>query len=421
MSNYRKVVRKIRMKRSIYYTENIQNFFNSNIMRRFRNMMAKECPIDPDENLDVPQIVRRHGYPSETHILETEDGYLLKVHRIPGDRDGVKGKQAVLLQHGLLGSSADWVLNGNTTLAFYLADNGYDVWLSNARGNIYSRGHVSLPLSSPEYWNFSWHEIATKDLPTVLYHISNTTEKPGEIIYIGHSMGTTISYVLASTLPQVAKNLKVIISLAPTVYMTHLQSPVRYLAPFASDLAWITKYLGIKQFAPTNKLLILLSYQCEKSYGKAICRNLLYALGGFNQAETNMTMLPKITSHDPAGASTKTLLHYAQEIRDDGKFQQYDYGTEGNLEKYGTPTPPEYNLTNVKRPVYLVYAAADILTSYIDVERLAKNLTTLVGMYKVPSKNFGHVDFIFGIHAFEYVYKPVVQFLHNLTLEENLV
>lgn len=59
--------------------------------------------------------------------------------------------------------------------AFTLADNGYDVWLGNARGNIYSKGHVELPISSPKYWNFSWHEIATKDVPAVLYHISNTT------------------------------------------------------------------------------------------------------------------------------------------------------------------------------------------------------------------------------------------------------
>jgi len=71
--------------------------------------------FDPDETLDVPQIIRRHGYPSESHVVESEDGYLLTVHRIPGGKDGSKGGQPVYLQHGLLGSSADWILNGNTT------------------------------------------------------------------------------------------------------------------------------------------------------------------------------------------------------------------------------------------------------------------------------------------------------------------
>lgn len=93
-------------------------------------------------------------------------------------------------------------------------------------------------------------------------------------------MGTTISLVLASTLPQVAKNIKVIVALAPTAFMTHLRSPIRYLAPFTNDLSWIAKFLGINELAPTNKVLEMLSYECEKSYGQEICGNLLFVLAG---------------------------------------------------------------------------------------------------------------------------------------------
>jgi len=52
-------------------------------------------------------MIRRAGYPAEAHIIETKDGYLLTLHRIPG-----KGQRPVLLQHGLLCSSADWVIPG---------------------------------------------------------------------------------------------------------------------------------------------------------------------------------------------------------------------------------------------------------------------------------------------------------------------
>lgn len=48
-----------------------------------------------------------YGYPSEVHKIITEDGYILEVHRIANP-----GKQPVILTHGLLASSADWIING---------------------------------------------------------------------------------------------------------------------------------------------------------------------------------------------------------------------------------------------------------------------------------------------------------------------
>lgn len=316
----------------------------------------------PDEFLNAPQIIRRHGYPAESHVVKTEDGYLLTLHRIPGSKNSQKrGNQPILLQHGLLSSSVDWIDEGNNSLAFLLADAGYDVWLGNARGNVYSTAHVSLPLDSQEFWDFSWHEMGIYDLPAVLQHISNETSKGGEILYVGHSMGTTMFYVLASMKPDVAKMVKFMVSFAPVALMTHVRSPIRYLTPFCDEESWIAKHLGIKKFLPSSKIIKLFAYECETKFGKTpICENVIFTICGFDKKDFNEDILPVILSHAPAGSSTKTVLHYGQEIRDSGKFQMYNYGSDGNLARYGTKNPPQYNVSNIEVPMLFMYAANDL-------------------------------------------------------------
>lgn len=131
--------------------------------------------------------------------------------------------------------------------------------------------------------------MAIHDLPAALYHVANVTQRPGDIIYIGHSMGTTMFFVLSSLRPQIAKNIKAAVAMAPVAYMTHIRSPIRYLAPFVNDIQWLAKYLGLNQFLPHNKILQFLSYDCNLlNVDKEICEDIIFTLCGFDKKEFNM-------------------------------------------------------------------------------------------------------------------------------------
>lgn len=57
----------------------------------------------------------KYNYTAEVHYVTTEDGYVLELHRMQsGGPDAAmqNGKKVCFLQHGILDSSATWVLNG---------------------------------------------------------------------------------------------------------------------------------------------------------------------------------------------------------------------------------------------------------------------------------------------------------------------
>ncbi|KAL1110242.1 hypothetical protein AAG570_008319 [Ranatra chinensis] len=362
----------------------------------------KSCRFEKNINLNKfisfqPKIIKRYGYEAESHEVVTEDGYILTVHRIPS-RTPETSKLPILLQHGLLDSSAGWIINGpNRSLAYQMADKGYDVWLGNARGNVYSKGHVSLSPSDQRFWNFSWHEMGYYDLPAVIDYLLNVT-RSSSLYYVGHSMGTTMSYVLSSTRPEYNLKIKHLFSLAPVAFMSRATSPLRYLAPYAKNLELVTKWFGPGEFLPRNTLMnYILKYSCENSiFESKLCEHYIFIICGYDPQQFNMKLLPVILGHSPAGASTKTLVHFAQLIQS-GEFAQFDYGEEENLKIYGTKEPPKYDFKKMSLPVTLYYGQNDLLANVKDVDLLYNILPNPKGMFRVNFSLFNHLDFLWSI------------------------
>lgn len=117
--------------------------------------------------------------------------------------------------------------------AYVLADEGYDVWMLNCRGNVYSRNHTELnPNVDSKFWKFSWHEIGIYDLPATIDYILKETSKT-QVFHVGHSQGATSLYVMCSERPEYNSKIRSHFSYAPVSYMANVFSPLlRIIAPF---------------------------------------------------------------------------------------------------------------------------------------------------------------------------------------------
>lgn len=110
-----------------------------------------------------------------------------------------------------------------------LSDLGYDVWMGNARGNRYSRSHLTLNPDGKrkerkKFWQFSWHEIGNVDVPEMIDFVLSTTGYE-KLHYIGHSQGTTSFFVMASERPEYNAKILSMHALAPIAFMKDMRSP----------------------------------------------------------------------------------------------------------------------------------------------------------------------------------------------------
>nr|XP_022911984.1 lipase 3-like [Onthophagus taurus] len=342
------------------------------------------------------------------------------MHRIPyGLKSGpAENKPVVFVMHGLLSSSADWVNMGpEKSLGFLLADLGYDVWMGNARGTTYSRNHISLDPDKykSDFWDFSWNEIGEYDLPAMIDYVLSYT-KQEKLFYIGHSQGTTSFYVMCSEKPAYNNKIRVMISLAPVAYMDHMENPLfRFVAAFDGPLEFLTQLIGIAEFLPDIEFLGSIGkvFCKDGAIFQEVCAGVIFLIGGFDSEQLNRTMIPVIMTNTPAGAATKQLLHYAQDINS-GEFRKYDYGLIQNLIKYGSVSPPSYNLNKITAPVAMIYSKNDWLAATVDVERLAKELPNMVYKYLIPFEKFNHLDFLWAVDiiplAYNYVFDLLKQY-----------
>ncbi|KAM6546529.1 hypothetical protein CsatB_027265 [Cannabis sativa] len=329
--------------------------------------------ISPFQDDFCKSTVESKGYSCQQHQVTTEDGYILGLQRIPVGRSGKQAdKPPVLLQHGIFSDGVTWVRNSpEESLGFILADNGYDVWLANSRGTVYSRGHQSLTPNDPDYWNWSWDELAAYDLPAFIQYVHDQTGQ--NIHYVGHSLGTLMAFAALSEDDNVSSKLRSAALLSPIAYLNQIRSLLTKAAAYlflGDQLYW----LGLHEFIPKSSTIDV----------------------------------------DPQSTATRNLIHLAQMIRK-GTIAKYDYGNaDENMKQYGKPTPPLYNMSSIPNnfPLLLSYGGKDELSDVNDVSVLLEKLKDHEQDKLVVQlvENYAHLDFVMGVNANKVVYNPLMDF-----------
>lgn len=164
------------------------------------------------------------------------------------------------------------------------------------------------------------------DLPTIIDHITEVTGQQ-KISYVGHSEGTTQMFLGASLKPDYfAEKINLFLALAPVASTANIPSPeIREAAKFIKEIELALVHEGkyYNWFAPMPTLMEGFEFACDMPLLKSVCKKMAGIMNhdGVDDPKAAMTFL----SNEPAGASYRTFVYYAQMINS-GRCALYDYG-----------------------------------------------------------------------------------------------
>ncbi|XP_001951191.1 gastric triacylglycerol lipase [Acyrthosiphon pisum] len=372
--------------------------------------------------LESSRRIKEYGYPLMTYQVWTADKYQLGIERIPYSklRSNASTGKPVLLLHGLYLSSAIFTIN-NSSLSFVLSDAGFDVWLFNARGVGLSRklSIYKKPGSSPKMnsisWDFSFHEMGVYDMTTTIDFILKTTGY-SKLDVVGYSLGTTISLACLTDRPEYNSKINKLVLMAPTSRLKSSGMPLNIAKQFSTILKIFLD--GINFFPITNDpdtTYQLIRRLCTIKTAFKYCRQFIDFAQGINLPMHNDTVLD-IVSEFPQPMSSKTLKHMLQ-LLTSGRFNHYDYGPSENLLRYRTRTAPDYDLSRVTAPTYVIYSKEDTLVHPVDVNWLITQLPNIKDVHYIDKIPFGHFSFSLSPNMKE----VVNMYITNKLLDNNII
>ncbi|KAL4988439.1 Alpha/Beta hydrolase protein [Aspergillus falconensis] len=364
---------------------------------------------------DFAEICSIYGYEAEEHIVQTGDGYLLGLHRLPNRKgeesqtvnqgEGSVRKKVVYLHHGLMMCSEVWVCltDEERCLPFQLVERGYDVWLGNNRGNKYSKKSTRHSPLSNEFWDFSIDQFAFHDIPDSINYILDLTGQPS-LSYIGFSQGTAQAFATLSIHPQLNQKIDVFVALAPAMAPARISNPVVDSLMKASP-NFLFLLFGRRSILSSTTMWQTILY--PPIFMRIIDTSLSFL---FNWKCKNISHGQKLAGylHLFSFTSTKSVVHWFQIIRN-RNFQFYDdeiYAPFSIVASERFYKPVKYPTKNIKTPIVLLYGGSD---SLVDIDVMQKELPRGTTAKIIPK--YEHLDFLWASDVSELVFGHVFEAL----------
>merc|ERR1711879_347089 len=102
-----------------------------------------------------------------------------------------------------------------------LVDAGFDVWLGNARGNVFSMTNTNMSIDTEEFWNaVDTDNMAQIDVPSILSFVRGASNV-SKVHWVGHSQGGGILVFALAQMPWLKDQLASSVLLAPGVHEKH--------------------------------------------------------------------------------------------------------------------------------------------------------------------------------------------------------
>jgi len=367
-----------------------------------------------------------HVYTCECHNITTPDGFVMQNARILPSKSAGPVKGAVFVMHGFLTCAMDWVSQPTTeeSLPYMLSDAGFDVWLGNARGNVFSLTNTNMSIDTTEFWDaVDTDNMAATDVPTILSYVRGASNV-SRVHWVGHSQGGGILVLALAKLPALRDQLASSVLLAPGVHEKHLKVPLlKLLGNTHFDEFWHNHGFDIKglethqHYFPGPKFSHFMEFWTARTPLCRISTRVCNAIGkilGINVGDPrnlDWRSMANAYKYDSGGSSFHNLMHWAQRMRED-TIAEFDWGKANPQHYNGSKTPPLYNMSRITGTKLALFDGdLDIFVTQKDMSTLYAEVPQENWITHTTIKKYAHFDFVWGKDAHVRLYPQVIKIL----------